>query len=408
LSSPRYYKALFNRLLERKLSPQDTKALLDWLGSEKPDTQAAELILSQLRHSVDTELVTADIIDSLEARLPAILQNTDQQPAPVHFLKRKWVRYAAALIIVLAGVSIYLMVQQSSSRQIAAEPTAAPRDIAPGREGAILTLEDGSTVILDDRGNGLVANQSGSKVVLNNGQLLYDQEDNAAAIKYNTVTTPRGRQFQVVLPDGTKVWLNAASSLRYPTAFTGKERRVEITGEVYFEVARVSSASRAVPFFVKVNDGTEIEVLGTHFNINSYNNESSINTTLLEGSVKVSMVSRLLSGGESSILKPGEQAKVALNPITIGSPLTIDHSPDIEKVMAWKNGVFNFEDASLEEVMRQLERWYDIDVEYEKGVPKLEFVGKMGRDLTLSNVLRGLEVSKVKVRVEGRKVIVLP
>lgn len=402
MSSSHHYKALFTRLLQRKLSPQDTEAILGWLDSEELDPEAAKLILSQLEQPVDNNQVSPAIVSSLEARLPAIFQKSQKQPVrPIHFLRRTWVRYAAAIIIILAGSGLIVLLQKKPVSQEAFIQPLPATDINPGSQGAILTLEDGSTVVLDNRGNGLVATQGGSKVVLDNGQLLYNAENHAAAVTYNTVTTPRGRQFQIILPDGTKVWLNAASSLRYPTAFTGTERKVEITGEVYFEVAHVTAASKAVPFLVKVNDKTEIEVLGTHFNINSYNDETSINTTLLEGSVRV------INGNGKAMLKPGQQAQVTALQANQVEAIKIVNEVDMEKVMAWKNGVFNFQDASLEEVMRQLERWYDIEVTYEKDIPKLEFVGKMGRDLTLSNVLRGLEVSKVKFRREGRKVIVL-
>jgi ferric-dicitrate binding protein FerR (iron transport regulator) len=198
------------------------------------------------------------------------------------------------------------------------------------------------------------------------------------------------------LPDGSKVWMNAASSIHYPAVFTGKERIVEVTGELYFEVAR----NEKMPFKVKVNDDTQIEVIGTHFNINSYSNETTIYTSLLEGSVKIT------HGNEKVILKPGQQGQVPND--LVESSIKVVPDVDMDKVMAWKNGVFNFEDASLEEVMRQLERWYDIEVKYEKGVPPLEFVGKMGRDLKLSEVLRGLEVSEVHFTVEGKIVIVKP
>jgi ferric-dicitrate binding protein FerR (iron transport regulator) len=243
--------------------------------------------------------------------------------------------------------------------------------------------------------NGLITTQNGTKVMLRNGQLVYDADQlSANRTVYNIMSTPKGRQFQLVLPDGSQVWLNAASSIRYPTSFTGKDRRVEITGEAYFEVAHNPS----VPFKVEVNKQSEVTVLGTHFNINSYENEESVSTTLLEGSVQVKNQAGMI------VLKPGQQAKVTgLDKINVLSNVNLD------KVMAWKNGVFNFEDATLQEVMRQLERWYDIDVVYEKNIPKLEFFGKMGKDLSLAAVLSGLEKSNVHFRMEeGRRLVVLP
>ncbi|MCR6722586.1 MAG: DUF4974 domain-containing protein [Chitinophagaceae bacterium] len=231
--------------------------------------------------------------------------------------------------------------------------------------------------------------------MLHNGQLVYDgANDEAIAVGYNSMATPKGRQFKMVLPDGTKVWLNAASSIRYPILFTGDERNVEITGEAYFEVAH----NKSKPFHVKTSDGTDVEVLGTHFNINSYDNEESINTTLLEGSVRVT------SKAGNIVLQPGQQAQSNANGI-----ISLKRTVNIDQVMAWKNGIFDFQDATLEEVMRQLERWYDIDVTYEKNIPKLEFYGKMGKDLSLETVLNGLEKSNVHFRMEaGRKLVVLP
>jgi ferric-dicitrate binding protein FerR (iron transport regulator) len=235
--------------------------------------------------------------------------------------------------------------------------------------------------------------------LLKNGQLLYNAGGPVkGAVTYNTMTTPKGRQFQLVLPDGSKVWLNAASSLRYPTVFAGNERTVEVTGEAYFEVARNATK----PFVVKVGHETEVQVLGTHFNINSYKDEANINTTLLEGSVRV------LNKGKKALLKPGQSAQVAMQANQTAG-IKIVNDVDMEKVMAWKNGLFNFQDASLQEVMHQLERWYDIEVVYEKGAPEIEFVGKMERSLSLSEVLRGLQISEVHFRIEqGRRLVVMP
>ena len=317
--------ALFNRLLDGKLSPDDVRSLIQWLGDENPDPQAAAIVLSQLKQTVDPDELSPEILAKLEARLPLVLAKNKQQSASViSIFRRKWFRYAAAIVILLGIGSFFFTTskQDNSEKPTIAKSTAA--DIEPGKQGAILTLIDGSKMLLDSLGNGVVTTQNGTKVLLQNGQLVYKTGTSSkTAIGYNTMTTPKGRQFQLVLPDGSKVWLNAASSIRYPTVFTGNERKVEVTGEAYFEVVKIAAS----PFRVKVNDETEVEVLGTHFNVNSYMNEESINTTLLEGSVSVKNSSGRL------VLQPGQQARVAGN-----EKIKLFAEVDVEKVMAWKNG----------------------------------------------------------------------
>lgn len=319
----------------------------------------------------------------------SLIQRLDEEEPVVrrmHFM-RKWKWGWAAAIVFLLAASFYFW---SGNNQPKVH-TMASNKIEPGKKGAILTLANGEEVVLDTLGNGLITTQNGAKVVLQNGQLAYDPTgNNDNEIVYNTIKTPNGREFQVRLPDGTIVWLNAASSLRYPTLFTGRERKVEITGEAYFEVA----ANAEMPFRVNVNNKVNIEVLGTHFNVNAYDNERSLNTTLLEGAVRVLAV----------VLKPGQQAQVAE-----GDAVKVVSNVNLETVMAWKNGLFNFENKSLEEVMRQLERWYDLEVVYEKGIPDIKFGGEMSRDMDLAGLLKSLEASKVHFRLEeGRKLIVLP
>jgi len=218
--------------------------------------------------------------------------------------------------------------------------------------GAILTLADGSKVLLDTIHSGTVALQSGVTAKIVNGDLVYEgagsevvfNEVQTPKVVFNEVQTPKGRYYHLILPDGSEVWLNSLSSIRYPTSFSGTERRVEITGEAYFEVAK----KQGLPFYVKINDIASVEVLGTHFNINAYSNEGSINTTLLEGSVKVT------GNINQALLKPGQQARIK-------DHIDIYDDVDINQVMAWKNGLFDFEGLSIIEIMRQLERWYDID-----------------------------------------------
>lgn len=401
------YTALFQKLLQRGLSEQDTLLILDWLGAEVPDVRSAELIWQQLNQYVPEDKITPELRERLDAKLPHILIR-DQDSRVVPLFRRKAVtRIAAAAVVLLmlAGAAVWFNRKPVVHAVTAHAHKEVSNDIAPGMAGAILTLDDGRKVVLDSAGNGVIATQSGARIVLKNGELVYDASGKGSVTTvYNTMSTPKGRQFRLVLPDGTQVWLNAASSLRYPVIFTGRERMVEVTGEAYFEVAKVTDpvTGERTPFKVKVNNNTSVEVLGTHFNINSYEEEANISTTLLEGSV------RLHNNGNTALLKPGQQALIALNGVPQKKIAIVEHA-DVDKVMAWKNGVFNFQDATLDEVMRQLERWYNIEVVYERGIPKQEFIGKMGRDLPLSDVLRGLEMSKVHFRLEqGRRVVVLP
>ncbi|MGN6490974.1 MAG: FecR family protein [Agriterribacter sp.] len=322
---------------------------------------------------------------------------------------RRWLYAAAVLLIV--GTGAYFWLQQNPSQTLTHANKHPPADIEAGREGAILTLADGSTVVLDSLGNGVVATQNGAAIVLHNGQLAYDPTGKATAeMSYNTMTTPKGRQFSLVLSDGTKVWLNAATSLKFPTAFVGTERKVEVTGEAYFEVAK----NAKMPFKVTINGRAEIEVLGTHFNVKAYADEGSIHTTLLEGSVK--MVYGTPATDASPVagarwpavtLSPGQQAQLPVNQ-GAGQEITVVNNADTEKIMAWKNGLFNFNGSSLTEVTKQLERWYDIEVVYEKGVRDIELEGKMTRDVSLRGLLRILENLGVRAQLENRRLTLLP
>ncbi|WP_126246249.1 FecR family protein [Chitinophaga rhizosphaerae] len=312
---------------------------------------------------------------------------------------RKW-GWAAAVVL-LAASSFLLLKRFANDGTQNRSPSAIAQDFPPGRNGAVLTLANGRNIVLDSLENGMVAHQSGADVVLKNGELAYDK---TAATpdepEFNTMTTPKGRQYQLTLPDGTKVWLNSASSIRFPTAFIGKERRVDIHGEAYFEVAK----NAGMPFRVRVGDDMEIEVLGTHFNVNAYENENTYRTTLLEGRVKVTAFpDNSYRGAASGVIAPGQQAAMSRN-----AGITVLNNADINKTMAWKNGLFNFEGATLEEVMKQLERWYDIEVIYENGIPDIAFDGKMTKDIPLAGLLVMLEKSKVHFRLEGRKLVVLP
>ena len=326
--------------------------------------------------------------------------------APVIAVRRiKWTRYfmAASVAGLLAmGAWLYIkhqsVVRTNTSLEIASN---IKNDVAPGGNKAILTLADGSKLTLDSAGTGTIA-QQGNMVVKKNvgalaytstslrekpGAVLYDQ------VAYNTLTTPAAGQFQLSLPDGSKVWLNNASSIRYPVAFTGKDREVELAGEAYFEIAK----NAAQPFKVKVG-GMTVDVLGTSFNITAYANENIIKTTLLTGGVRVSR-----GTGDAVVLKPGEQAQAA----TAGNLKTLKDI-DTDGVVAWKNGLFHFERADIQTVMRMLSRWYDVDVNYEGAVTSRLFGGDIQRNLNLSQVLEILQKNQVHFDLEGRRITVRP
>lgn len=315
---------------------------------------------------------------------------------------RKWARAAAAAVIVLtAGTFIWM--QQSSRQEMVQEQPIT--DIAPGSNKAILTLSDGSTVTLDSTGHQVIQ-QGVTAIRQNAGRLQYDVQGSTAAVSYNVLATPRGGQFQITLPDGTEVWLNAASSIKYPTVFIGKERKVQITGEAYFEVAK----NAQMPFRVEINDQVEIEVLGTHFNVNSYTSEGEIKTTLLEGSVKIADAVPAGQQHKSSgtvILKPGQQAQMSTVSGSSDRRFNVLNSADIDQVMAWKNGFFSLQDANLQQLTRQLERWYDIRVEYEGAVPDVHFKGKMSMGVKLSTILNWFKDLGIRTRLEGRTLTIL-
>lgn len=394
------FQNLIEKCISDQCSAEEMKILHELLKNPEYISKLEVIMDQQLADSKPVHDEYSQVVDRLKKSFEEHF--SANRRTPVIRISSTILRWSvAAAILILAGTLIFLQISGKSSKQNGSAPIAAipavKNDVGPGKEGAILTLNDGRTVVLDSLGNGIITDQNGAKVVLNNGELAYNAKESInGEVAYNTIATPKGRQFRLLLGDGTKVWLNAASSLRYPTVFTGNERVVEITGEAYFEVAK----NAKMPFHVKINNETEIVVLGTHFNVNSYQNEASINTTLLEGSVRV------INGKESALLTNGQQAQSSL---LLKNKIKVVSNVNVERIMAWKNGVFDFQDATLGEVMRQLERWYNIEVVYEKGIPDLEFMGKMGRDLTLSEVLRGLEMSEVHFKIEGgRKLIVMP
>jgi transmembrane sensor len=299
---------------------------------------------------------------------------------------------ASILILFTAGLFFYVM-KSEPARQAAVKNVAKP-DLTPGGNKAILTLSNGQSIVLNGAKNGTLAKQGNTDInKLSGGAISYQGASNIAAadaVIYNTASTPRGGQFQFILSDGTKVWLNSASSIKFPVAFNGNERKVELTGEAYFEVAH--DAKR--PFRV-VSNQQQVEVLGTHFNINAYNDEDVINTTLLEGSVKVT------SANTAITIVPGQQAQFKNGKINVATV-------NVDDAVAWKNGLFNFNDNSIKEVMKQLSRWYDVDIKYEGQLPSRRFSGEISRNVNASQILDILSFKKIHYRIEGKSIIVMP
>jgi len=378
---------LFGYYYTRTITAEQRTELMLLINEASPDELAGLITRS------GESLESYDLIltpDKTEAILQHILKGSK---APVRKMF-PWTRVAAAaVIILLLSVGGYFYFKNGHSiKQIAKTETQQQRfknDINPANQQVVLTLKDGSKIILDSAANGALTSQGATKVVKKDGTVSY-LDNNATEVFFNTITTEKGRTYHLQLTDGTEVWLDALSSIRFPTAFPGAERQVEITGQAYFEVAKNAKQ----PFKVKAGNQV-VEVLGTHFNINAYN-QQDMQTTLLEGSVKVS------NSGQTVIIKPGEQAVASSH-----SPFTIHHSPDLDEVMAWKNGRFQFNGSTVEEIMNQLSRWYDIDVIYQDKVPGI-FVAKISKDMPVSKLLALLEMTKqVRFTIEGKKITVM-
>lgn len=300
----------------------------------------------------------------------------------------------AASFIGLLFLGTYIWLKSDNNNQIAKSEIKSGKyknDIPQGRNTALLTLSNGTKIVLDNAKNGSIAVEGNTKVLKFDGKVSYSQKSGEQEVVYNSIATPRGGQYEIELPDGTRVWLNSATSIRFPTAFTGKERKVEISGEAYFEVAK----NKEKPFIVKVNS-SEIQVLGTHFNVMSYSDEASLKTTLFEGSVK------FINKGDTKILKPGQQSQLLAN-----GKINLLNNVDLDEVLAWKNGYFIFENASIETVMRQLSRWYDVDVVYNRKVDDL-FYAEIPKNTNLSDVLKALELTgKVRFEIEKKQIVVM-
>jgi len=389
------FKYLFDQYILGEISPEGREELARLAGEEAYEALLDSILLESLRAQPPGGRQPDEAVKrQLAERLP------DRDFWPVEKQPRRlfprWVA-AAAVLAVVVGASL-LVINRSVTKSGLSEHAAV---IAPAGNKAVLTLENGDQIVLEQTANGAIAQQGSIRIVKSgNGRLVYENQhaspvDPAAAVAMNKLSTPRGGQIQLVLPDGTAVWLNSASVLKYPAVFQGAERVVELTGEAYFEVA----ANAHQPFKVKLN-GVMVDVLGTNFNIHAYSDEPVITTTLVEGRVRVT--DQLAGKEKERILNPGEQAAASADAL-------LTQRADLEQVLSWKNGLFIFEDRKLPDILREMSRWYDIDIEFRAPITGERYGGIINRNSTLPKVLEFLQQNGIRhFKLEGRKLIVLP
>jgi len=398
LSYSQKIRELSQKWMDGTISPEERMFLFSWYDSFD-DTQL-ELDPEQARLF---DLLRQDMLNDIRQRLGqgsgSASPTTGDLAPPIR--KMGFFRpaaAAAALILVVAGVWYFNRnTAHPSAPALATTSPSSRQDVLPGSDKATLTLADGSTIDLDNASAGSLATQGGTHVSkTGDGRITYTAATATSEEKtYNVLSTPKGGQYRLTLQDGTQVWLNAGSSIRYPTAFSGKERRVEVTGEAYFDVTR----NPEMPFRVAVRGfstaATEIEVLGTQFNVNAYSDEPVLKTTLLDGAV------RLVTPTASATLRPAQQAILGGSGEMRTAPVS-----DPDEVIAWKEGAFEFDHADIATVMRQISRWYDVDIVYQGPLPADLFSGRFSRKTSLAGVLKIMNISGVQLMAENKKIII--
>lgn len=374
------------RYLEGSITPGEWTILQELMNQPDTHQELDELMEIQLSARASTEITYPSVVERLKADLLTKVQQekctSPQTIKPIPLLNKKWLRYAAAILILTTGAVIYFS-NKTNQSQTPVEFAQQQKDIAPGTNRAVLTINNNQQIDLD----------SGKSGINISNNITYDDGGKiAAAGRVIQLATPRGGQYHAILPDGSLVWLNAASSIKFLSNFNDNERRVEVNGEVWFRITKDPSR----PFKV-VGGRQEIEVLGTSFNLNAYDDEDIVSTTLLDGSVKVSF-----PNGKSTKLIPGQQSQLHRN-----NSLKVLNDVNTDEVIAWKNGLFHFKNASVESIMKQVARWYDIEVIFESGASQ-QIDGSIPRDMQLSSVLRILELTgKVHFKVDGKTVKVI-
>lgn len=387
-------KKLLQLLHKQELTTDDKRWLLDYLENTD-QKELLQVLDAEFNNDINNPNQTdvnfpEELLIEIHRR--AGIQYQEKPKVVLMWVSRLAV--AASVIGVFLAASFWFLKSKEdvNQKQRVTVARVAKNDVAPGGNKAVLTLGNGKTIVLDSAKNGLIASQGSSSIVkTNNGELVYNATpQNKQEVAFNTISTPRGGSYQVVLPDGSQAWLNAASSIRFPTSFTGKERQVEITGEAYFEVTK----NKAMPFIVK-SARTEITVLGTHFNVNDYADEAYAKTTLLEGAVRIS------GKHATGTLKPGDQASLNEN-----DEMKITANVNTEEAVAWKNGVFEFNRADISIMMRQIARWYDINIIYTGKTADALYKGKISRNVNLSEVLTMIKYMGINYTLNGKNLTI--
>ena len=422
-----YLAALLLKQLRQEITDNELQYLENWKASHPSHGQVYEQVN-------DGEQLLADLLAmkaiDMEGWWKKISEQAETIKKPVP-LYRRWYSYAAATMVLLIAGALTWQYRTAHNSQLSVNEKYMPAaiNVLPGGNKATLTLSNGAVINLGNAGNGKVAQEGNTNVIkLKEGELKYEQAGNdkqpdlatwkawnILSAPYNILSTPRGGQYNLVLPDGSKVWLNAASSIIYPTHFAASERRVVITGEAYFDVVPSISpggGGKKFPFIVTVrsvagNELAKVEVLGTQFNIMAYADEAAIQTTLVNGKVMISVPDKTKS---YKLLAPGQQAQIPQTAAgAAGSePIKVINMEDMDAAMGWKNGFFTFKNADIKSIMRMIARWYDIEIEYQGKIPDYPFSGSIPRKESISTLVKILEYEGIHCKLQGNKIVVVP
>ena len=383
-----YYAHLISRQINHGLTPDEQLELDAWISADPSNQMVYDGLRKGDAQQSAIEFMNSLSVDAAWSKVSAASEKNQSAPVVMDSNRfRKRFAWAAAAAVVL--VASFLILRPNMDQPV--QSSAALVDIVPGGTKATLTLADGKIISLDAVANGDIAAEGNVQVIKMDGKLQYNGTNENAEITYNTIQTPRGGKYQLVLSDGSVVWLNAASSLRFPVTFKGNERQVELMGEAYFEVKK-----GAKPFRVSLQNGSHIEVKGTAFNVNAYNDEEMMKATLLEGKINFMMQ------GKSQALVPGQQIRVRY----AQPEMQVVADVDVEEEVAWKNDLFIFKAMDVKSIMREISRWYDIDVVYKGKINPETFSGIVSRKSNLSQVLRIMEEGGVRFAIEGRTIVV--